>query len=95
LKREVLEESGLQVVVDELIGVYSKPIKDDLVLFFRARAVGHNPWHPNDEISQLDYFGRHELPEPMSLGARIRIIDALDGITGIVRIIPEGAVPSI
>jgi ADP-ribose pyrophosphatase YjhB (NUDIX family) len=39
LKREVLEESGLDVVVDELVGVYSKPYKDDIVLFFRARVV--------------------------------------------------------
>jgi 8-oxo-dGTP diphosphatase len=38
LKREALEEAGLDVVVDELVGVYSKPDKDDLVLFFRARS---------------------------------------------------------
>jgi 8-oxo-dGTP diphosphatase len=91
LKREVLEESGLEVVADKLVGVYSKPYKDDIVLFFRARVVGRNPWHPNDEISQMGYFRRDQLPEPMGLGARIRIIDALDGITGIVRIIPETA----
>jgi len=30
LKREVLEESGLDVVVEELVGVYSKPYKDDI-----------------------------------------------------------------
>jgi hypothetical protein len=44
---------------------------------------------PNDEISEMGYFGRDELPEPMGLGARTRIIDALDGITGIVRVIPD------
>src|ERR1700704_4828499 len=33
LKREVLEESGLDVVVEGLVGVYSKPYKDDIVLF--------------------------------------------------------------
>jgi 8-oxo-dGTP diphosphatase len=89
LKREVLEESGLDVIADELVGVYSKPYKDDIVLFFRARVVGRNPWQPNDEISHMDYFGRYELPQPMGLGARTRIIDALDGVTGVVRIIPE------
>jgi 8-oxo-dGTP diphosphatase len=36
LKREVLEESGLDVEAGELVGVYSKPYKDDIVLFFRA-----------------------------------------------------------
>ena len=89
LKREVLEESGLDVVADRLVGVYSKPHKDDVVLFLRARVVARNPWQPNDEISQMGYFGRDELPEPMSPGARTRIIDALDGVTGIVRVIPE------
>jgi 8-oxo-dGTP diphosphatase len=88
LKREVLEESGLDVVPGELVGVYSKPYKDDIVLFFRARVVGRNPWHPNAEISDLGYFRRSELPEPMGLGVRTRIIDALDGAAGIVRIIP-------
>ncbi len=89
LKREVLEESGLDVIPEALVGVYSKPQKDDLVLFLRARVLRHNPWQPNEEISQMGYFGRDELPEPMGLGVRTRIIDALDGVTGIVRVIPE------
>jgi ADP-ribose pyrophosphatase YjhB (NUDIX family) len=88
LKREVLEESGLDVVAGELVGVYSKPYKDDIVLFFRATVVGRNPWQPNDEISEMGYFRRGELPQPMGLGVRTRIIDALDGAAGIVRIIP-------
>ncbi len=89
LEREVLEESGLVVVADGLVGVYSKPHNNDLVLFMRARVLRHHPWEPNSEISQLGYFARDELPEPMGLGVRTRIIDALDGITGIVRVIPE------
>jgi 8-oxo-dGTP diphosphatase len=91
LKREVLEESGLDAVPGELVGVYSKPCKNDIVLFFRARVVAQNPWQPNDEIEQMGYFGRDDLPEPMGLVARTRIIDALDGITGIVRVMPETA----
>jgi hypothetical protein len=85
----VLEESGLDVVPEELVGVYSKTYKNDVVLFFRARVVAQNPWQPNDEIAQLGYFGRDELLEPMGLVARTRIIDALDGIAGIVRVMPE------
>jgi len=89
LRREVLEESGLDVVEDGLVGVYSKPLKDDLVLLFRARVIHCSQWQPNDEICEMGYFGRDELPEPMGLGARTRIVDAFDGITGIVRVIPE------
>jgi 8-oxo-dGTP diphosphatase len=90
LKREVLEEAGLDVVADGLVGVYSKPQKDDLVLFLRARVLGQTPWQPSAEISKIGYFGRDELPEPMGLGARTRILDALDGAVGVVRVIPEG-----
>jgi 8-oxo-dGTP diphosphatase len=90
LKREVLEESGLDVVADGLIGVYCKPWKDDVVLFMRARILGRISWVPNDEISHLGYFGRDEIPEPMGVGARTRIVDAFDGISGVVRIISEG-----
>ena len=89
LRREVLEESGLDVVEDGLVGVYSKPLKDDLVIFLRARVLGRNRWQPNDEISDMGYFGRDELPGPMGVGARTRTIDAFDGINGIVRVIPE------
>jgi ADP-ribose pyrophosphatase YjhB (NUDIX family) len=85
----VLEESGLDVVVEELVGVYSKPHKDDIVLFFRARVVARNPWQPNEEIAQIGYFGRDDLPEPMGRVARARIIDAFNGASGIVRVIPE------
>jgi 8-oxo-dGTP diphosphatase len=89
LRREVLEESGLEVVEDGLVGVYAKPLKDDLVLFLRARVLRRNQWQPSDEISEMGYFGRDELPEPMGLGARTRIVDAFDGIAGILRVIPE------
>jgi 8-oxo-dGTP diphosphatase len=89
LRREVLEESGLEVVEDGLVGVCSKPLKGDLVLFLRARVFSRNQWQPSDEISDIGYFGRDELPEPTGLGPRTRIIDAFDGITGIVRVIPE------
>jgi 8-oxo-dGTP diphosphatase len=91
LKREVLEESGLHVIPEELIGVYSKPYKNDIVLFFRASVVAQNPWQPDDEIAQMGYFGRDDLPEPMGLVVRTRIIDALDGVRGIVRVIPDTA----
>jgi 8-oxo-dGTP diphosphatase len=89
LRREVLEESGLDVEAGELVGVYSKPYKDDVVLFFRASVVGRNPWQPNDEISEMGYFGRNELPRLMGPIVRTRIIDALDGARGIVRVITE------
>jgi 8-oxo-dGTP diphosphatase len=40
MRREVCEETGLEVEVERLIGVYSKPQKQEVVLTFRCRVVG-------------------------------------------------------
>jgi 8-oxo-dGTP diphosphatase len=87
LRREVLEESGLEVEPGELLGVYAKPQENDLVLSFRAKVIGRTAWRPNDEIAELGYFGRDELPKPMSVAARARVHDAFEGTSGIFRVI--------
>ena len=87
LKREVLEESGLEIEPGELLGVYAKPQENDLVLSFRATVVGRTPWQATDEIAELGYFGPNELPEPMSVAARARIRDAFEGKSGVFRVI--------
>ena len=38
--REVREETGLEVQVERLVGVYSKPQKQEVVLTFRCRVIG-------------------------------------------------------
>ena len=91
LKREVLEETGLNITPGELLGVYAKPQDDDLVLSFRASVIGRNAWQPNDEIAELGYFGRDELPEPMSVAARARVIDAFEGGSGVFRVVDSTA----
>lgn len=78
LKREVLEETGLSITPRDLLGVYAKPAEDDLVLSFRATVVGGTAWQANDEIAELGYFGRNELPEPASVAARVRMRDAFE-----------------
>ena len=87
LIREVREEVGLDVEPGELLGVYAKPFKDDIVLSIRARVTAQHPWQPTDEIAEFCYFGANELPSPMSDAARARIVDALEGRSGVVRVI--------
>ena len=48
LIREVREETGLEVEIGPLVGVYSKPQKHELVLAFRARVSG-GTLVPSDE----------------------------------------------
>src|SRR5579859_1351192 len=40
LRREVYEETGLEVEIEQLVGVYSKPQKQEVVLAFRCRVIG-------------------------------------------------------
>src|SRR5579863_7539923 len=40
LAREVREETGLEVSVGQLVGVYSKPQKQEVVLAFRCHITG-------------------------------------------------------
>lgn len=86
LIREVREETGYHIEVSDLIGVYSTPAKDDVVLSFVARITGTSPWRPNDEIEEIGFFERDALPHPMRQRTRERIADAFAGERGIVRV---------
>lgn len=54
LVREVREETGLQVEIGRLVGVYSKPQKHEIVLVFEARVIG-GTMQPSDEADQHDW----------------------------------------
>lgn len=51
LRREVLEETGLQVKPDLLIGSYSRPEASRQTVLIRANIVGGSLIEGNDEIS--------------------------------------------
>jgi ADP-ribose pyrophosphatase YjhB (NUDIX family) len=76
VKREVLEETGYVVEVENLVSIYSAPSKDDLVLLFRTRIVEKNDWEPNDEIEQVAFFERTNLPSQLHPWNIKRIDDA-------------------
>lgn len=86
LKREVREETGYLIEPEELVGAYAKPYEDDLVLSFTARITGSVPWEPDEEIAETGFFHRHNLPQPMTLAARTRIIDAYERKRGVYRV---------
>ncbi|HEV7128420.1 MAG TPA: NUDIX hydrolase [Ktedonobacterales bacterium] len=84
--REVREETGYVVTVGDLIGLYSTPASDRLILVFAATAIGRSPWAPDAEIGALGFFGRDELPCPMYERTMLRVFDAFDGTRGVVRV---------
>ncbi len=72
--REVREETGLDVAVQRLLGVYSKIDKNDLVLSFECQVLG-GELTLNDEAADLKYFAVNELPEKLYRNHRERIED--------------------
>lgn len=86
VKREVVEETGYIVDIENLISVYSSPKKDDLVLLFKARIIGQNKWMPNNEIQQIGFFDKDSLPSPIHPWNITRINDAYDNKISYIRV---------
>ncbi|MBA2395542.1 MAG: NUDIX domain-containing protein [Ktedonobacteraceae bacterium] len=74
--REVLEETGLEVVVDSLVGVYSKPQKREIVLTFRCHAIG-GELTATEESRACAYFAPDALPLNTLPKHRQRVEDAM------------------
>jgi ADP-ribose pyrophosphatase YjhB (NUDIX family)/ribosomal protein S18 acetylase RimI-like enzyme len=63
--REALEETGLEVELDELFGVYSfpeGPVQSGIVIFYRARPVG-GFLRAGDDADDVRVFAADKLPE--------------------------------
>ncbi len=95
LIREVKEETGYLVEPGYLIGAYSSPLFDDLVLSMMAMPVAREAWCANEEIAEVGYYPVDALPEPFSVHARRRIEDALTGRKGIVHIFHNSPPPKV
>lgn len=75
--RETREETGLDVEVDRLVGIYGKSDKDDLVFVFRCRVIG-GTLTISDETDACAYFDPDELP-PNTLARGWQIERIRDG----------------
>lgn len=60
--RETCEETGLEIEVERLTGVYSKPSRATIVLSFRGRVTG-GKLIPTEEGVEGRYFAIDALPE--------------------------------
>ncbi len=74
--REVWEETGLEVEVEFLVGVYSKPQKQEVVLTFQCRTVA-GKLTATEESSDCRFFAPAALPINTLPKHRQRIEDAL------------------
>ncbi len=83
--REAREETGLDVQLERLVGVYSMPrwrAGGAHIVVFAARPVGGMLELQEGEVIEAHYFDPDALPEPLFGWHRQRILDALDGIGG-------------
>lgn len=76
MRREVREETGLDVAVERLIGVYSKPQKQEVVLTFRCSVVG-GTLSTTEESRECRFFSPDTLPPNTLPKHRQRVEDAL------------------
>jgi|SRR6185437_3972696 len=76
LRREIREEVGLEVHMDYLVGVYSKPQKNEVVLTFFCHPASGTPG-TSDEVSEVGWFAPDALPEQLLPKHRQRLQDAL------------------
>jgi 8-oxo-dGTP diphosphatase len=76
VRREVLEETGLEIEVERLVGVYSKPQKNEVVLALHCRVTGGQA-RATREMRACRYFAPNALPPNTLPKHRQRIEDAL------------------
>lgn len=75
--RETKEETGLDVVVDELVGVYGKVDKNELVFSFLCHPVS-GEIQVTDEADDCRFFAVNDIPVNISPKQVERIHHALD-----------------
>lgn len=74
--RETKEETGLDVLIERLVGVYGKGDKDELVFAFACRAIG-GQLSATDEADESRYFAIEDIPTNTSPKQVERIQDAI------------------
>jgi ADP-ribose pyrophosphatase YjhB (NUDIX family) len=74
--RETREETGLDVVIERLVGVYGKADVDEIVFAFACRAVG-GQLAATDEADACEYWAVDRLPRNTIPKHVERILDAL------------------
>lgn len=85
--RETREETGLDIHVERLVGIYSRPhwrFGGDIGIVFRATPCGGSLITRTDETTDARYFDLQTLPQTLLWHHHQCIVDALHDRTGVV-----------
>lgn len=78
LKREILEETGLEIQVDRLLDVFHFPNSYVIVIAYAATATG-GELQAGDDVARADWFTTDALPDLAFESTQILIRRWLDG----------------
>lgn len=76
VRREVLEETGVEVEPGALVGVYKNLVRGVVSLVFRCRPVGGEA-HPTAEAADVAWLSPREVEALMADAFAVRLLDAL------------------
>jgi len=77
VRREVLEETGLEVTVERLTGVYKNLTHGIVALVYRCRPVGGEP-HATEEARDIHWMTKEEVQSAMVPAFSVRVSDAFE-----------------
>jgi ADP-ribose pyrophosphatase YjhB (NUDIX family) len=80
--REAREETGLEVELTRLIGIYSRPSWNAHSVAFLARPIGGSLQPQVGEVLDAGFFDASDLPAPLIAWHRQPIRDTLGGVGG-------------
>jgi 8-oxo-dGTP diphosphatase len=74
--RETLEETGLEIKIKRLVGIYGKTNRDEIVFLYQGKVVG-GKIKKTEEADRSRFFKLTKLPENTIPKHRERIFDAV------------------
>jgi 8-oxo-dGTP diphosphatase len=85
LRREVREETGLEIEPEQLTGVYKNMTRGVVALVFRAHVVGGTAADQTDETVRLQWMDADEVAGMSDEAYAVRILDAIDSAVPAIR----------
>jgi ADP-ribose pyrophosphatase YjhB (NUDIX family) len=94
--RETKEETGIDIKLESLVGIYSRIGKFPNIhaVLFTAKPIGGEIHTQENETIDVKYFTKDEIPDDLSLGHRQRIDDAMSSTKRNIAVTQEIFFPS-